>query len=319
MTELHASIRHLEMPRRMRSLPLTENGFPQLWFAEIVDGKPDLRVMSATKFITAITKKLCWLCGQPLGRNFAFVLGPMCTITRTTQEPPCHLDCAQYAVKACPFLARPTMHRREAGHKQPVVMSGYAIERNPGVAAIWTTRGYHAWNAPKGVSGVLITVHDPDNIEWYAEGRRATYEEVVAAIESGAPALYELAQNDPEPGAVEALNQQMAKFLPLLRDLEGREARRPAPEVEAAMIAARADEIAWFRLHPDEDAYIRPLDRNELPAELADLAEATHVRVAKLDQSGDLRQREFGRVVGGEFQPLLASDKLRSPKLMSGT
>ena len=55
----------------------------------------------------------CWLCGQTLGKHMTFPIGPMCAITRTTAEPPSHLACAEYAVKACPFLSQPRMRRNE--------------------------------------------------------------------------------------------------------------------------------------------------------------------------------------------------------------
>lgn len=206
--KLHPSIQHLAMPARMRKLPLTEMGFPTLWFAEIVNGKPDLRVMSGQKMVRAIKEKRCWLCGEPLGIYKAFVIGPMCTISRTTQEPPSHYDCALYAVKACPFLTRPNRERNERGiENEEKVMIGYGLKRNPGVTAIWVSRSYKTWRPPMG--GVLMTVGEPWKVEWWAEGRPATRQEVMASIESGSPVLWKLADEDPRPGAHEALQAQI--------------------------------------------------------------------------------------------------------------
>lgn len=213
--QLHSSVSHLPIPARMRALPILDNGWPQLFFADTVNGKPDLRVMSPRKFGAAIKKKLCWLCGQPLGRMMAFVLGPMCTVTRTAPEPPCHYDCAAYAVKACPFLTRPHAHRREAGLPDETAMVGCGLKRNPGCAAIWITRSYKTWRPPGG--GVLLTVGDPERVEWYAEGRQATRDEVMASIDSGYPALARMADEDRDPvGARQDLEAQFAAAMKLL-------------------------------------------------------------------------------------------------------
>src|SRR5262245_60746512 len=101
------------LPDRMRSLPIDERGYPVPWFVAYVDGKPEFRAMDRDKWREAVRMHLCWVCGQKLGSYVVFVLGPMCGITRTTSEPPCHIDCARWSAKNCPFLARPKMVRRE--------------------------------------------------------------------------------------------------------------------------------------------------------------------------------------------------------------
>src|SRR6266478_9619881 len=82
-----------ELPRRMRSLPLDERGYPVPWFVAWVDGKPEFRASSREKFRDAVKKRLCWVCGEQLGVYMVFVAGCMCGINRTTSEPPCHLVC----------------------------------------------------------------------------------------------------------------------------------------------------------------------------------------------------------------------------------
>ena len=184
------------MPPRMQALPVLESGWPALWFAGTnpETGKVDLRLMDGRKLLRAIKEKRCWLCGEPLGRTLAFVTGPMCCVTRTSSEPPSHYDCAAYAVRACPFLARPRAHRSESNIPEGVTVAGIGIKRNPGVAVIWVTRSYRVWSDDN--RGTLITVGDPLRVEWYAEGRRATRGEVAASIDSGAPALYETCVKD---------------------------------------------------------------------------------------------------------------------------
>ena len=71
--------------------------------------------------------------------------------------------------------------------------AGEMIERNPGVALLWTSRTYRAFTAPHpdGTAGVLFDIGDPSGVEWYAHGRRATRDEVMASIDSGMPILRE--------------------------------------------------------------------------------------------------------------------------------
>jgi hypothetical protein len=191
MTDLHQSIRDIPMPPHIRALPLDPRGFPVPWFVAVVNGIPDHRVANSAKFAPALKKKLCWICGQPLGRTVTFLIGPMCAITRTISEPPSHLDCCEYTVRACPFLSRPHAHRRAAGLPEDIVdAAGLGIKRNPGAICLWTTRLFKPFRAG---DGLLFRLGDPLECRWYAEGRPATPEEVHASVYSGLPSLYEAA------------------------------------------------------------------------------------------------------------------------------
>lgn len=182
-----------KIPPRMKALPVTEDGWPQLWFASITkEGKPDLRCADPEKRVRCVKKRQCWLCGQPLGSFLCFVLGPMCTITRTTSEPACHRECAEFAVVSCPFLSKPKMKRNEAempdGYREA---PGLTIKRNPGVSAIWITKSFRLFNVE---DGWLIRVGNPTEVLWYAEGRRAYRDEVLESINSGYPLLRQEAE-----------------------------------------------------------------------------------------------------------------------------
>ena len=88
------SVLRVPMPNRIMALSVSEKGFPVPWFVAWIGGKPDLRVVAEGKIEAAHRKKLCWVCGQPMGRFKAMTLGPMCIINRTISEPPSHRDCA---------------------------------------------------------------------------------------------------------------------------------------------------------------------------------------------------------------------------------
>jgi hypothetical protein len=201
--QLHPSIAAIPMPQRIRSLPLDARGFPVPWFVALVNGEPDHRVVEGRRFQPALQKRLCWICGQVLGRNFAFLIGPMCAITRTISEPPSHLECCEYTVRACPFLSRPHAHRRQAGLPEDAQnAAGNGIKRNPGAVAIWITRSFRPF---KVSNGLLFRMGDPTEVRWYAEGRKATADEVHASVYSGLPLL--LAEASAEDDARRDLNR----------------------------------------------------------------------------------------------------------------
>lgn len=197
-----------ELPERMRKLPLDKRGYPVPWFVGYINGEPEFRAMDGDKFIHAIKLKLCWVCGQPLGRHKTFVIGPMCGINRTTSEPPAHLECARWSARNCPFLTLRQIKRREDEFTEKCPMAGFAIKRNPGVALLWTTLGYELFSDHRG--GALIRIGDPLNVEWFSHGRTATRAEAIESVESGFPILAEQAEK--EPGAMEELLEAKRVF-----------------------------------------------------------------------------------------------------------
>jgi hypothetical protein len=190
-----------EQPPRMRKLPVDERGFPVPKFVEWIDGKPDFRVMNADHYRDALKRDLCWICGEKLGVNKVFVIGPMCCINRISAEPPSHRDCALFAARACPFLSRPLAHRRTRDqpdqHRKP---AGIMLERNPGVTCLWTTRTYRVEAAP---GGVLLRIGPPESVEFFAHGRDATSAEIDRSVETGLPVLERLARQDGPEGLAE--------------------------------------------------------------------------------------------------------------------
>jgi hypothetical protein len=199
------------LPLRLRKLRVDPRGYPVPWFVAWVDGPdgpetvPEFRAMDSRKFRAAVKQKLCWVCGEPLGRWLAFPIGPMCAITRTISEPPSHLECAEWSVRNCPFLSQPSMVRREdhlpADMEEP---AGLGIKRNPGVMCLWITRSYELFD--DGTGKALITIGDPDRVMWWCEGRAATRAEVDASVTSGLPILLTQAKRDGK-FAVEALGR----------------------------------------------------------------------------------------------------------------
>lgn len=217
MVDINESIRNLHIPDRMHHLPIDRRGYPVPWFVAMVNGEWDFRVVAPGKTITAIQKNKCWLCGLPLGVYKAFVTGPMCTITRTSAEPPSHLDCALYAAKACPFLTKPNMKRNEKDMpEEGTDPAGIFIKRNPGVTAIFITKIFKPIQVRRETKGndILIRMGEPERIEWYAEGRLATRVEVLRSIDTGLPLLEAEAIKDDAMAELKQYKDRLWRWLP---------------------------------------------------------------------------------------------------------
>lgn len=208
------------MPARIARRPRDHRGYPVPWFVEdprtpeeIARGEWDFRITSGAKFVAAIKRRLCWVCGEPLGRSLAFLIGPMCAVNRVTSEPPSHLECALWSARACPFLSRPRMRRNEKDlpedrKEQP----GFALKRNPGGCVVWVTRGFRTFRPHGGGDGVLIELDPPTSLYWFVEGRVATREEVLGLLERGYPTLKEMAERE-SLMAVAACEEQYTRAL----------------------------------------------------------------------------------------------------------
>jgi hypothetical protein len=202
------------IPQRVRSLPI-QNGYPVPWFVAQVNGKYDFRIIGQNKLIDAINQKKCWICGERLGAYKAFSIGPMCVINRTISEPPAHTQCAEWSIKACPFLAQRQDYRRETnlpeGVKEP---GGVAIARQPGATCLWVTSKYEVLNAG---NGLIFKIGDPLQVKWFREGRQATREEVLESINTGYPILYEMAEKEGSRAiaTLEEMRENALKLIPV--------------------------------------------------------------------------------------------------------
>lgn len=183
------------MPPRIALLKRDRHGRVVPFFVAWVNGEPDHRIVDARRVNDALRFGLCFVCGQEIGRWLTFPVGPMCVVNRTTSEPPSHKDCAIYSARVCPFLTRPQMRRRDAGKPEGTTdAAGIMIKRNPGVVAIYTTRSMRLF--PDDAGRPLIQMGDPEEVLWFAEGRKASREEAEASLESGCPTIRAMAEKD---------------------------------------------------------------------------------------------------------------------------
>jgi len=210
---LNASIRDIPLPPRLARRPVDERGFPVPWFVSFIRGKWDFVNLDPRKIGEAYNRKICWLCGEALGVYKAFVIGPMCSINRVSSEPPAHADCAEYAVRACPFLARPNAKRNAAAALGEVEdVAGIMIQHNPGANLIWITKTFKPMRDPNG--GVLFALGEPTSVSWWAEGRKPSRAEIAASIEKGLPYLRKVAAADGQMTELDREIERAKKLLP---------------------------------------------------------------------------------------------------------
>jgi hypothetical protein len=209
---LNAAIRDIPLPPRLLRRPVNERGFPVPWFVSMINGKWDFVNLDPRKIGEAYRRKICWLCGEALGQYKAFVIGPMCSINRVSGEPPAHADCAEYAVRACPFLARPNAKRNEkAALGTAETVPGIMIQHNPEANLIWVTKTF------KPNRDRLFDLGEPTSLSWWKEGRRATRAEIDASIAKGLPYLRKAAadQGGDSPEVLDQYIKRAEKLLPV--------------------------------------------------------------------------------------------------------
>jgi hypothetical protein len=203
-------------PPQIATLPLDKRGYPVPWFVSWVQGVPEFVGVDPRKISEAHQHSLCWICGRRLRGLKAFTIGPMCSVNRISAEPPACLSCARFAVTACPFLSKPLAKRADKEGMNYQMPAGFMIERNPGVILIWGTQTYRAENhGTRQHPRLLFRIGSPIKIEWFSQGRTATRDEIIESIETGIPALREVAAQDGKAG-IDELRRQLERAVKLV-------------------------------------------------------------------------------------------------------
>jgi hypothetical protein len=208
--------RYNDLPNNMKGLPLDHRGFPIPFFVAYVDEKPNFNIADARKVGICWSKKLCWVCGKPMGAYQSFVIGPMCSINKVSSEPPSHLTCCEWSVKHCPFLTRPRMRRNPHAPEGVVKPGGIMIDRNPGVSLIWSSKTASVF---KTATGPLFDVGEPTAMPtWWKEGRPATRAEVIESIDSGIGTLLDACSSEPSEKQRKASLDELHRRMKLVID-----------------------------------------------------------------------------------------------------
>lgn len=98
------------VPPFLAERPRDKRGFPIPASATVTDGFIAFDVIDEPNRQHLIKHELCGLCGKKLFRGKFFVGGPKSAFAQNGLyvDPPMHRDCAEYALKVCPYLALST-------------------------------------------------------------------------------------------------------------------------------------------------------------------------------------------------------------------
>lgn len=191
------------MPDRIRVLGHDAVGNPSLFFAQRgANGLVNYRAPRPEAVDQCLKHRLCYICGQQLGRNKTFLTGPVGALRQIALDPPCHRSCAVYAAQACAYFTKPRL--------RPDVMPTH------NATCLWTTRSF----VPLPIdNAVHFHLGKPIEMTWFRQGEIASYEEVLRATQYALRILLDIARDDGDY-AVQAVLQSVAKLRQHLAPLE---------------------------------------------------------------------------------------------------
>jgi hypothetical protein len=98
-------------PTALAARPHTVDGLPITYVTAVIDGRPDFTTLDDDRFVEVLERGWCGLCGTPLGYWMAAIGSPREMRKRLFRDPPMHVDCAEYAMEVCPFIAKRMNYR----------------------------------------------------------------------------------------------------------------------------------------------------------------------------------------------------------------
>jgi hypothetical protein len=98
----------MAIPYLLRHRPIDSRGFVTPWIVDNDHGGPvDFRILNPQRVVDAVNRRLCAMCGGPMGRYVYFIGGPLSHQNKVFNDPAMHESCARYSLVACPHLSRP--------------------------------------------------------------------------------------------------------------------------------------------------------------------------------------------------------------------
>lgn len=182
------------VPTYLRNRPVW-NGYVVPYFVtwfkgdQIVDertpgAKPDFRVVDMRRAGICRQRNMCWICGKQLGAYKWFVFGPSSAIARKSAEPPSHRECAHYAVQTCPYMLTPGKAMIPPAKLRPDEYVFTELDdQHPNVCVLWACRTYEPIMADPSRGSFYYVPGDPDIVEFWQAGHKATRKEIEAAVE----------------------------------------------------------------------------------------------------------------------------------------
>jgi hypothetical protein len=160
---------NIPMPERIKALPVHPNGYPIPFFVHQPKGKlVDLRIASPYAIASCHRDRVCWICGQKLGKFVCFIGGPLSTNNQVYNDGPMHRNCAEYALKVCPYLAISQVDRR--GEAVPgYAVHDFQIKEKPERFGLLITNG---WTIFKAETIYLFHAFNPIEMTWWKDGKQ---------------------------------------------------------------------------------------------------------------------------------------------------
>lgn len=128
----HKDWKNVPMPPGIAARPRTPEGYPVPYvnFVDSVHG-PDLRVLDAKRVQICVERRMCAICGGPLGSMKVFIGGENCVTNRMFADPAMHEECARYAAAVCPYLATQNYHHAKDAAIARKKSAGVMLMTNP--------------------------------------------------------------------------------------------------------------------------------------------------------------------------------------------
>ena len=172
---MYSDWRDVPIPGRLARRPRDKRGYPIPAMVLIkADGTPDFRVTDVEKWVKACNERTCALCGEQLGRHLAFVGGPRVHENRLFTDLPMHLECAEYALRVCPYIAVPNFKYANA---LPDVGEGVSLRvaaevevARPDRFMLGITRSYQVVMLPGGGS-YAVRAAPWEQVAWWQDGK----------------------------------------------------------------------------------------------------------------------------------------------------
>lgn len=166
------------IPRLMRTLERDERGYPVpflVWRDK--DKRPHFTINDHTKIARCQRRFLCAICGKRMKDGYWFIGGARCFLHRLGAflDPPVHLDCGEYALAVCPFLAARSYTKRiDARTVRPgTVPDDIALVRHEGMLPLLPGRfGLGLATSYRLTTTGAHVVDDWQYVEWWRNGER---------------------------------------------------------------------------------------------------------------------------------------------------
>jgi hypothetical protein len=152
--------KHFTIPDFLSHLPVDERGYPVPYFAAIVNGKPDFRMLDMEKQKICVEYNKCAICGKKLQKGvYYFISGPLGAKNQVSSDPPMHRECAGFSLAACPHLHFEKAERRDRNLPKETQHSGSQLLGKPEAVFMILADKFKTMKDPASKHNVLIKYH----------------------------------------------------------------------------------------------------------------------------------------------------------------